>query len=253
MAIYIITGKPRHGKTYFIIRNAIDWIKNGVRIYSNVFLDLDNKIFKPYYKKYNLSSKKILGDIDNEKDLKNPNKQVFYWRNMRDWNKMNKGIIIADEGTVYFNPRKWSQLTEATEKKLMQHGHEDLDIYVSCQHYSRIDITLRVLAERIMVVKKLFPFGNRNNTKSWGLIKITEHYLEDMERLDRAIYQEDKELFTVYKEYMLIKPKFCKVYDTRQLVGKSGAMDLYHEEQFCENENCPQYGKESGKAKIFHS
>ena len=252
MAIYLVTGKPRHGKTYFVIRSASHWIKRGERIYSNVFFDLKSKFFSRYYKKHNLSAEKILGDLNNPKDLANPDKQVFYWRSIRDWNKMTKGVIIADEGTIYFNPRKWASLSEETERKLMQHGHEDLDIWVTCQHYSRIDVSLRILAERILVVKKVLG-GIRNKKRIWGVIRVTEHFLEDMERIDRTLDPEERALYTVYKQYFLIRRKYATLYDTRQMVGRSGTTDLFHAEQYCENDDCPKHGRKTGKPKLFHS
>lgn len=230
MAIYVITGKPRHGKTYLLIRNSVQWIKSGERIFSNVWLNLDAPVFKKYLAANKLSSKhkaknSIFGDLDDPADLKNPKRQIFYWRNMRDWGKMENGTIIADEGTRYFNPRRWTMLSEETEIKLQQHGKQDLDIWLTTQHFSRIDATLRVIAESFFIVRKRSFLGIAYCTS-------TEHYLEDMERVERA-NEEDREAYEVSKEKFLLSKKFAQCFDTNQLVGKSEGMELLHDERLC--------------------
>jgi|GEM_PF-6564168 len=267
MAIYAITGKPRSGKTYYLAYLITKWIKAGERIYSNVYVDLNAPVFKKYLKKndlvanYQIKEKRdkdkfiiheqhigreennIIGDLDCPEDLANEKKQVFFWRNMRDWNKMKSGIIIADEGTRYFNPRKWSMLSEETEIKLQQHGKEDLDIYLTTQHYSRLDITLRVLIETFIHAEKIIGAPGSNPRTPFGLIKLTEHYLEDMDRMERAS-KEDVEAMTISTEYLFIRKKYAATYDTRQMVGKSDTMELWHEERSC---------AKCGKIAISHS
>ena len=237
MAIYVITGKPRHGKTFFLVKLIVGWLKNGERVYSNILI---TPAIEKLIKGFNL--KKATGDLDSPKDLANPKKQLFYWRNIREWNKMKQGIIVADEGTRYFNPRKWAMLSEETEIKLQQHGKEELDIWTTTQHFTRLDLTMRVLVERFLLVEKIIgPTGNTK--KAWGVCRVTEHYLEDMERYLNAP-EEDKDLYTVNKEYMLLRKKYAVCYDTRQAVGRSIPMDLVHEERKC---------KKCGKVHISHS
>lgn len=250
MAIYAVTGKPRHGKTFFLVKNIARWLKQDERIYSNVKLIGLSKLKVKNSKGKIMTDEEMTGDLYSDEDIANPDKRVFYWRHIRDWNRMASGTIIADEGTRYFNPRKWSMLSEETEIKLQQHGKEDLDIWLTTQHYSRLDVTLRILIERFFIVQKIFgPTGN--GARAWGVCRITEHYLEDMERFERAQY-EDKDAFVVGREFMLIRKKYAMMYDTRQSVGKSDMVPLAHEQVWCEDDNCPQHGKLHGKPKIIH-
>jgi len=261
MAIYCVTGKPRHGKTAWLVRLIAGWLKEGRRVYSNVKLEnLETvKGVLPYSEEHEriLTQAEITGDLYKPEDLDNPVKQIFYWRHIRDWNHMREGVIIADEGTRYFNPRKWSMLSEDTEIKLQQHGKEDLDIWVTTQHFTRLDVTMRVLVERFFIVSKIFgPTGNAPARFTpfgiLGVCRITEHYLEDMERFERA-NQEEKDSFIVGKEYLLLRRKYANLYNTRQAVGRSDPMPMKHEEQWCENDYCPVHGRKAGKPKIYHA
>lgn len=270
MAIYAVTGKPGSGKTYFLARCIAKWIMQGKRIYPNFFIDLKSEVFRPYYKQIcpeemlEYSDKKkgerfmeemarrLTGEF-NEEDINNEEKQIFPWRNMTDWNKMTKGIIVADEGTRYFNPRKWSSLSEETEAKLMQHRHEDLDIWLSVQHYTRLDVTLRILVERFLDVEKTFA-PKFLEKKPYAKLTITEHYLEDMERMER-MNRADREAEAIDKETVWIVPKYANIYNTRQMVGRSEPMKLRHEIRWCEDPMCPQHGQKhpDAKPKIIHS
>ncbi len=144
MAIYVVDGKPRHGKTAWVVSHIPDWLDearlDGMRIFSNVKINMGVGALKRY-------SENMIGDIWNPKDRANPRKLLFYWQNLDEWNLMNKGVIIADEATRYFNARHWQSLSQETEIKLQQHGKEDLDVWAITQHYSRLDTSLRVLAD----------------------------------------------------------------------------------------------------------
>lgn len=225
MAIYAITGRPRHGKTYYLASLVPLWLRDGRRVYSNIKFNLGVGALKKF-------DESILGNVYNKADLDDPTKLLFYWRNIHDWNHFSRGVIIADEGTRYFNPRQWSLLSEETEIKLQQHGKEDLDIWLTTQHYSRLDITLRLLVERFMVVKMVF--GNPNNLRSIfpRLCKLTEHYLEDMIRMDN-MGRDPHDSEEIYSEYFFIRKKYSQIYDTRAMVGRSDLMPPVHRERVC--------------------
>lgn len=226
MAIYVITGKPRHGKTYLLSTFVPSWLKDakkhGVKLYSNIKINYQKLGYKD----------DILGDIYSKEDRENPDKLLYYWRNIDTWNFMSKGVIVADEASRYFNPRKWALLSEETEIKLQQHGKEDLEIWTTTQHYSRLDITLRILVESFFNVEMIF--GSANNQRSFfpKIIRITEHYLEDMERLERMgnSSEDDK---AISRKFKIIRKKYARLYDTRELVIHSRPMPLRHTMRLC--------------------
>ena len=229
MAIYALTGRPRVGKTYYIASQVPRWLKDKRRVFSNFKLNLGVGALKKF-------SESIVGDIKSEADRNNPAKLLFYWRNINEWNLMSNGVIICDEGTRYFNPRKWEQLSEDTEIKLQQHGKEDLDIWVSVQHYSRLDVTLRVLVERFLDVKRILGWGNKT-----FIFRVAELYLEEMERYER-LGKEYLEAQNVWTEWHIIWKKYCIIYDTKASVGRSEPMPLLHITR-----TCPTCGKQTTK------
>lgn len=271
MSIYAITGKPRNGKTYYVVSRIPTWLDEYVReqniadvdssdrpalddsfpvgcIYSNIKLNLGIGKLKEY-------PERIVGDLHNEMDLRNPTKLVFYWTHIQDWNLMTRrGRILCDEAQRYFNARQWAQLNPETEIKLQQHGKEDLDVWAMVQHISRVDIVFRQLCELIGDVR--MTFGNPDNRggylgfipKRSEIVWMFPEHLDPMGRLLPTVPLEERlptENFWIWK-------KVGAMYDTRQKVGRTGTMPLVHRELYCEDPNCLVHGLHAGKPKIVH-
>ena len=252
MAIYVVDGKPRHGKTAWVISHIPEWLEQArggdFRIFSNVKINMGTGALKRY-------SEKMVGDIWNANDRQNPRKLLFYWQNLDEWNLMKKGVIIADEATRYFNARNWSSLSQETEIKLQQHGKEDLDVWAITQHYTRLDVSLRVLAENFYRVERVWGIGGNSTV----VTRVSEHLLEDMDRYEALMRQvrenEEKGIEqpeTISYEYLWIRGKIKKMYDTKAAVLPSRPMALHHEERICADPYCPKHGRLRGKPKIVH-
>lgn len=228
MAIYAVTGKPRHGKTYFVSTLIPKMLKNKERIFCNFKLNVGIGALKKY-------DESIIGDFYNPKDLENPDKLIFYWRHIHQWEHMKSGTIIADEGTRYFNSRQWALLSEDTEIKLQQHGKEGLDIWLTTQHYTRLDVSLRLLVEKFFIVTTIF--GNPDNKKPlFGLkiFRVIGLELEDMEDYYfMKKHPEAKMEIDMTKKTVFFRKKYGKIYDTLQMVGKSESMPLVHKVRTC--------------------
>lgn len=237
MAIYAFTGRPRHGKTYSVARLIPKMLKKKQRIFSNLKINLGVGALK----KYNDS---IVGDWLKKEDRDNSQKLIFYWHNMHEWEHFEKGNIIVDEMQRYFNARRWEQLSEDTEMKLQQHGKDDLNIYGTTQHYTRIDVSLRLLVEKYYIIKTIF--GSPDNKKIFLGIKLFKQIgveLEDIEDWYQMEKRPDLGLEINYSQKIyFFRKKYAKIYDTRAKVGRSESMPLVHKVRVC-----PICGKEEIK------
>lgn len=230
MAINIITGKPRHGKTYFMATKIAKMLKKGERVFSNIKINIGVGALKKL-------SPEIEGDYNKKEDRENPEKLLFYWTHIHQWEHFEKGNIIVDEAQRYFNARQWSLLSEDTEIKLQQHGKEDLTVWGTTQHHSRIDITLKLLVENFYVVKTVI--GKATNKKPFLGIKLFRIIAMDLEDIDDYYYSikhpdQKIELEGVTSKPLLFRKKYAIIYDTYQKVGKSESMPLVHKERKCE-------------------
>jgi len=273
MAIYNVDGRPRNGKTFYVVAHLPNWLfqakESGRRIYSNIKLfpeNLPQKTINRLYpetpekpwnfefrevehtdaqgKKYITKYTQIEGDISSQKDRENPDIKILYWQNIDEWNLMTSGWIIADEAQRYFNARNWMHLSEETEIKLQQHGKDNLDIWMTVQHFSRLDVTLRILIERFFHIEMIK--GDPDNEKSkrfFGLLpkvsEIKEYYLEDMVKAERQgydVYDEEENpggIEPIDSWTIDLRPNMFTWYDTYQKVGRSRPMPLKHLQRIC--------------------
>lgn len=236
MAIYLLTGRPRHGKTYELARIGITLLKKGERVFSNFLLKPE--LFKKI-------PKDIIGDFKIKSDRENPDKLLFYWRNIHEWEHMESGNILVDEAQRYFNARRWAELSEDTETKLQQHGKDNLNIWGTVQHYRRIDVALRELVEVWTDVETIL--GNPDNRKPFLGLKIIKYTsVEGIEYFEPYIAQKINPNSTIeipiHTKRKLFRKKYGNAYDTLQKIGKSESMPLVHKVR-----TCPICGKEEIK------
>lgn len=193
-----------------------------------------------------------VGNLNSEKDIWNPEKYIFYWRNVTQFNQFKRrGIIIADEGQRYMNARQWAMLSPDTEVKLQQGGKEDLDLWITAQDVSRLDLVARQLIERFYHVETIR--GNPDNKKVpwWAFNKkfqIDEYLYSDYDaggNLKPGIEPMTTETLTY-------KKRIGEIYNTRQKVGRSDFAPLRHMIRWCEYDWCPEHGKKTGKPKVVH-
>lgn len=235
--IYIITGKPGHGKTALMVKMMRDDLKAGRRVFPNI------KIYPE-----NMGLKEIIGTglIWNKEDRENPAKQVLYWQNFSDWQYFSEGTVYVDEGLRYFNARKWAQLPDVMQQRFTEHRKDKIDLVFNIQHYTFIEKTLRMLCEKFINVE--LKYGSAEFKETWmprisrcsSIDLITLNRMEAMNIDPYNMTEEDEERLNVFVSSKLfwIKKKFFKMYDTSERVAPSRPEPLLHYER-----SCPDCGK----------
>lgn len=67
---------------------------------------------------------------------------------------MSNGLLIIDEASIYADSRQFAKFPTELVEFFCLHGHYRIDIELYCQIYSRVDSTIRMLAERVYWIKK---------------------------------------------------------------------------------------------------
>jgi len=112
--IYGIVGKPGSGKTYLAVKMAIDSLKKGVPVFSNLHI---------YGARYGSS--------------------------MIEFLKVKKGLIVLDELNVEAGSRNIKYLPPPVYRQWSQHRHRGLNIIWTAQTIQRIDIIMRELTNEV--------------------------------------------------------------------------------------------------------
>jgi zona occludens toxin (predicted ATPase) len=203
MAINIITGRPGSGKTYILTAKALEWLKRGYNIWSNY--------------KININA---------------PN--LHFYSKVRELVSIKDGIILMDEGQIYFNARNWEALDEKLQYKLQQHRKHGLDIWATVQNIKRLDVIMRELVNRYYECKKIIGTGE-SAKKPWGIFVMREFDIKDAEKPD-----EKRERYS--REFFLLKKEIYDSYDTLAEVGRDKEDEAHLKIKTFKV--CPECGKE---------
>ena len=149
MAIYLIVGQPRHGKSQFAVSLAHAIHENNLKFekkLDGVNEEIENSI------------RQVYSDIDGHAE-----KTDYIHQAPSDWRQVPKNsIIFMDE--IHERPEycdsdgKLSQNPMIVE--LTKHGHTNKDIYLMTQDPQRLNKGIRALVQKMYLVKR--PIQNPN-------------------------------------------------------------------------------------------
>jgi len=161
MAIYLIVGQPRHGKSQFAVKKAYEYHLNNVRIQkkkdSGKALDQEKDLIRNVYSD-------IAGHVENC-DYVQPAPQN--WREVPE-----DSVIFMDE--IHLRPEycdsngKMSQNPMIVE--LTTHAHQNKDIYLMTQDPARLNKGIHKLIEKMYLVKRPIqkpPFATIYEFERW--------------------------------------------------------------------------------------
>jgi hypothetical protein len=142
MAIYLIVGQPRHGKSQFAVSLAHAIHENNLKFQKKV--DSGNE-------ELNDSIREVYSDIEGHSD-----KTDYIHNAPKDWRDVpNNSIIFMDEihkRPEYCDDGKMSNNPMIVD--LTTHGHQNKDIYLMTQDPQRLNKGIRALVEKMYLVKR---------------------------------------------------------------------------------------------------
>lgn len=237
--IYVITGKTGHGKTAYAVKWVKEALMSGQIIYSNTKLNPRNMFSKRKYRKL-FGEEDIEGDIIKPEDRKT--KKILYWQNFSDWQYMSGGLILADEGIVYFNARRWESLSTVMQMRLVQHRKDQLDLLVTVQHYTFIDKTIRMLCERFINCELKIGSAAFKKALLPRISRVVDIDLQTLNRCENLgidpynATKEEEEKFNLkglYSEWFWIRAPIFTWYDTSAKMVESRQENFVHDIKRC--------------------
>jgi len=175
---------------------------------------------------------------------------IFYWENLDDLIKIEQADVFCDEVGNYFDSRMWADLSLDVRRWLTQGAKSGIEFYGSAQDFAQVDKSFRRLCNVLVDIKKLLgsrrPSATRPPVKRiWGICMAID--------LDPNGYDEDKKKFAggnFIPSFFFIRKEVCDIFDTTQKIRRSKLPAYKHEERWCEDPNCPLYGR---KPHISHA
>lgn len=160
MAIYMIVGQPRHGKSQFAVSKAWEYHQKNIEIQKRI----DSGKFDPERD----IVREIYSDIEGHAE-----KTDFILKAPQDWRDVpDNSIILMDE--IHKRPEycdsdgKMSQNPMIVD--LTTHGHHNKDIILMTQDPERLNKGIRKLVEKMYLVKRPIqkpPFATIYEFERW--------------------------------------------------------------------------------------
>jgi len=208
--IYLYWAPPSQGKSYLGTYTAIDLLKKGKVVFSNypiiykiplpIYKSVINSIYKLFRKKPKYVSKEL---------------STFEWNVDFLYANLNDCAVILDEAYRYFNSHKRSVEDDAHEA-FATCGHNNVDFYIIAQHYNRINLVIREIANYYVWISKTSnPFsilnrGGRDNELT-PLFFTMEYYISEddfrMRRVKETAWQ---------KKRIWFNKRIANAYNTKQ-------------------------------------
>lgn len=142
MAIYLIVGQPRHGKSQFAVSLAHAIHENNLKFQKKV--DGGNE-------ELNDSIREVYSDIEGHSD-----KTDYIHNAPKDWRDVpNNSIIFMDE--IHKRPEYCDDGRMSNNPMIVDlttHGHQNKDIYLMTQDPQRLNKGIRALVEKMYLVKR---------------------------------------------------------------------------------------------------
>lgn len=130
MSVNLITGKPGSGKTFAGTRLILDYLEYGHDVYTNIRMNVPDHL----------------------------RLRLHFVSDRSQFAAIRSGILVLDEGQVWFNARSWAEMPEETQYKFQQHRHDDLHLWIITQNAKRLDLVIRELVVRFARARRLMAF-----------------------------------------------------------------------------------------------
>lgn len=215
MSIYIVTGPPGAGKTYFTVRLIAQAVLQGKFVTTNVLLkdDWPERIarsstlrFRPRKRRRRVEQwrHRVLY-VEDLEDLARVRLDTRGWEGKLE----GRGIAVFDEAGEQLDSRDWNADKERRRRQnrfARQHRKLGWDTYFVCQEAEQIDTRVRGMAEFEVQLRNLKKF------RLWGIPVFPMNIFV-------AIYRWHAGRRDVAKrEWSLLNRRIAGMYDTFQLV-----------------------------------
>jgi len=140
--ISLVTGLPGASKSFMCAQKTVELVKRNHRWYkrTGVVRQVRSNL---------VLSDEFTSFANAEHDF------LTYWEDPEELPSMNNCDVIWEEMGAHVDSRSWEQLPLQLRRWLQQHRHRGVQIWGNCQDFSDIDVAVRRLVARLLVLVKI--------------------------------------------------------------------------------------------------
>ena len=130
MAVFVVTGKPGEGKSFFVTSKSVRSLQRGRKVFTNYPVITPDRKFS-----------------------------AREWKSEYIYETLHDSDIFIDEGYRDFSSRNYKNFDVDMHTFFATNRHNGNNIWIIAQDLARLDVIIRELSAEIMVVKKYeIPF-----------------------------------------------------------------------------------------------
>jgi len=137
---------------------------------------------------------------------------LIFFNEIDDLKTLRECDVFVDDISMRLDSRSWELLTQGTREWLYGSERLGCDLFFTAQKFSRVEITFRLLTDKVFVCTK--GFGSRRPSSTKPTVRHIWGFIHTM-NIPKADYQSEgfnQDLFSGGKPHWLSK-KYTQIYD----------------------------------------
>lgn len=224
--IYVLTGPPREGKTFYATFKALQILKKGKeKVFSNypIIYQLDltkkQKLYNFYVGSYNFFSGPVLGSTTKKQKIQKRILSSIPWTKALMKDTLYDCSIFIDEAYDDYFSREWKDFEKEQLEWFATNGHNLLDVWIIAQNSAFVDVNIRRLTNYFIKMRKQYVFANIGFLWFRAEIFLSESEMTMNNRKMDLSYSKDRltmrnDVKTAYDTHYFRDTKAEKLYST---------------------------------------
>jgi hypothetical protein len=192
-------------------------------------------------------TRKVYSNLKFSKEIEKEYKDfIAYWSDPKEVVYLIGVDIIWDEISAHFSALKQSPLPISINVWLRQGAKQGTDIYFTAQEFHDVHNDFRRRCQIIYEMRKII--GSDRGGKNlppvkfiWGLCSIRLLIINPYNELNKQYLGL---WFFIFPAFLLIRKKYCQIFDTHQIIKRGEEQPLEHTERIC---------PDCGYVEVYHS
>lgn len=163
-------GLPGAGKTYYVVKKALQALKKGVKVYSNFEIELDPTHKAELYADLQATMRNVYVNVMKDRDqwIKAGHDKHDFWP--------RPVIIVVDEIGILCPARYWDSFSQNLRYYFKQTRKIGINLWWTTQAFDDVDKSIRQITDFVWNIRKLpfkFRLGRCYETAEFGKAKAS--------------------------------------------------------------------------------
>jgi len=180
---------------------------------------------------------------------------ITQFHDIEEVTKFTETDVFVDDITTQFDQQNWRTTSMGLKSWLRADSRRGCNFYFNAQNFAEVDISFRRQTHAFYLCEKIYGPGRPTQTlpraadwKYWFTF-IRVYNVPEIEFRKDGWHQ----IAEGRGKTRRVKKRYYDIYDHTVVLPTSELAPLRHRRQYCEDDNCDQYGRNKSEGKLIHS